>query len=72
LPEVNNTVSQISKIPEVRTALILIQQRLWSQWRLVADGRDMGSIVFPFADYKFLLTCDLSIRAQRRQKQLGE
>lgn len=72
MPEVSAIVSQVSKIPEVRSLLIRYQQELWSQGWLVADGRDMGSVVFPEAQVKFLFRCDSLIRAQRRQKQLGE
>jgi len=72
MPEVSAIVAPISKIPEVRQLLIAYQQELWSQGWIVADGRDMGSVVFPEAQVKFLLRCDSLIRAQRRQKQLGD
>ena len=56
--------------PAVRTALVQQQRIFWSQWWIVADGRDMGTIVFPEADLKIFLVCDAEIRAQRRFHQL--
>jgi CMP/dCMP kinase len=47
------------------------KQRLFAlEYNLVADGRDMGTIVFPDAEWKFFLTCDLEARTERRYLQL--
>jgi cytidylate kinase len=64
--------SQIAVIPEVR-AVLLQKQRDFSQAPgLVADGRDMGTVVFPDAAYKVFLTASAEKRALRRHKQLIE
>jgi cytidylate kinase len=64
--------SQIAAIPEVR-AVLLQKQRDFSQAPgLVADGRDMGTVVFPDAAYKVFLTASAEKRALRRHKQLIE
>ena len=55
--------------PAVRASLREKQRNVHHQW-LVADGRDMGTVVFPDADLKIFLTCDAEIRAQRRYQQL--
>ncbi len=62
--------SQLAVLPEVRAALLAWQHRLCQPPGLVADGRDMGTRVFPDASVKFFLTAGLAARAQRRYKQL--
>ena len=69
-PEISAAASQLAAIPSVRAALLPLQRRR-RQWPgLVADGRDMGAVVFVDAILKIFLTADLEIRARRRQKQL--
>lgn len=68
-PEVNNLVSPVSAIPEVRNKLVAMQRSMGSN-SLVMDGRDIGSVVFPDADIKFFVTADLDTRAQRRFDEL--
>ena len=64
--------SEVARIPEVRKAL-LVRQRLFRQPPgLVADGRDMGTVVFPDAALKVFLTASPEVRAERRYKQLKE
>jgi CMP/dCMP kinase len=58
--------------PAVRTALWNLQRIIWSQWWIVVDGRDMGTVVFPDADLKIFLVGNIDIRVQRRYKQLIE
>ena len=58
--------------PAVRKALWEKQQKIWSQWWIVVDGRDMGTVVFPNAELKLFLVGDVHIRAQRRYQQLIE
>ncbi|MFO7752477.1 MAG: (d)CMP kinase [Desulfobacteraceae bacterium] len=65
-PEISMLASQVSAIPEVRSALLGIQRKIASNHDAVFEGRDMGTVVFPSADFKFFLTADLSVRAQRR------
>lgn len=68
----SNTASRIAAYPRVRVAL-LERQRAFRQFPgLVADGRDMGSVVFPDAALKIFLTASAETRAQRRYKQLME
>lgn len=56
--------------PAVRTVLVEMQRNIGTQGWIVADGRDMGTVVFPEADLKIFLICDAEIRAQRRFHQL--
>lgn len=62
--------SEIAPIPELRAALLERQRAFRRPPGLVADGRDMGSIVFPDATLKVFLTASLAVRARRRHKQL--
>jgi CMP/dCMP kinase len=64
--------SRISIFPKVRQALFQLQRSFIQPPGLVADGRDMGTIVFPDALLKIFLTADAKERAQRRYKQLHE
>ena len=62
--------SQVSVHPQVRQALHALQLSFRSTPGLVADGRDMGTVVFPGADMKVYLTASAQHRAERRHKQL--
>ena len=62
--------SQVAQIPEVRQALLVRQRAFRMPPGLVADGRDMGTVVFPDAALKVFLTARPEIRAERRYKQL--
>jgi len=64
--------SKIAVIPAVRTALTGRQRRFRQPPGLVADGRDMGTVIFPDAKLKVFLTASAEIRAQRRYKQLKD
>ncbi|RMG94804.1 MAG: (d)CMP kinase [Deltaproteobacteria bacterium] len=68
-PEISDGASQVSALPGVRRALLDLQRDLGSRG-CVAEGRDMGTVVFPDADVKFFLTADLATRARRRRDQL--
>ena len=68
--EAGQMASEIAPIPEVRAALFNMQQRCRKAPGLVADGRDMGTTVFPDAPYKVFLTASAEIRAKRRFDQL--
>ena len=65
-----NDASRVSAHPEVRVALLALQRGFRRPPGLVADGRDMGSVVFPDAPVKVFLTAALRERAERRHKQL--
>ena len=66
------TASESSSRKEVRTALFSIQRNFYDGSGLVADGRDMGTIVFPEAKHKFFITASAEERARRRENQLKE
>jgi len=68
----SNAASKIAAYPGVRTALLGRQREFRQVPGLVADGRDMGSVVFPGAILKIFLTASAETRAQRRYKQLME
>ena len=70
-PEVASNVSNVSKIPEVREKLVALQRRIGENKRIVMDGRDIGTVVFPNADWKFFMTADPLIRAQRRLVEMN-
>jgi len=69
-PIVSEYASIVSKIPEVRTTMVQLQQKMGEQKRIVMDGRDIGTVVFPHADIKFFMTAKPEIRAQRRYQEL--
>jgi 3-phosphoshikimate 1-carboxyvinyltransferase len=62
--------SKVSALPAVRTALVALQQSFRRLPGLVADGRDMGTVIFPDAAMKIYLTASAAQRAERRYKQL--
>ena len=64
--------SKIAILPAVRSALTERQRRFRQPPGLVADGRDMGTVIFPDAQLKIFLTASAEIRAERRYKQLKE
>ncbi|RJG04033.1 (d)CMP kinase [Noviherbaspirillum sedimenti] len=68
--EVGNTASKIAALPAVRQALFGLQLDFHKAPGLVADGRDMGSVIFPHAPLKVFLTASVEARAERRYKQL--
>jgi len=68
--EVGNTASKIAALPALRHALVGLQLRFRRLPGLIADGRDMGTVIFPDACLKVFLTASAEARAQRRYKQL--
>jgi cytidylate kinase len=68
--EVGNTASKIATFPAVRHALVGLQLGFRKAPGVVADGRDMGSVIFPHAPLKVFLTASVAARAGRRYKQL--
>ena len=65
-PEVTARVSPLSALPAVREWLLQAQRQAGAEGSLVADGRDMGTVVFPDAEVKIFLTAELEERAARR------
>ncbi len=70
--EMGNNASMVAAIPAVRDALKSRQLAFRQQPGLVADGRDMGTVIFPHAELKLFLTASAEERAKRRYKQLIE
>ena len=73
--EITSSVSLVSTMIEVREFLVNVQREIGKEKDCVIEGRDIGSVVFPDADYKFFLTADIEVRALRRQvelKNIGE
>ena len=70
--EVNSKVSDISIIPEVRAELVKIQKRLGHEGNIVAEGRDVTTVVFPNADLKIFLTATIDVRTRRRLKEFHD
>ena len=68
--EAGMNASRVSALPAVRTALVSLQQGFRRLPGLVADGRDMGTVIFPDAPLKVFLTASAAKRAERRHKQL--
>lgn len=68
--EVGNNASKIAAFPSVRQALYELQLAFRKAPGLVADGRDMGTVIFPNAKLKVFLTASVEARAERRYKQL--
>lgn len=71
-PEVDSWVSPVSERAIVRAFLVARQRKLGRNRKLVCEGRDIGSVVFPDADLKVFMRCDLEERSRRRQKELAD
>jgi cytidylate kinase len=69
---VNNFVSPISALPEIREWMVQKQREVAVSKNVICEGRDIGTVVFPDAQVKIYMQADLKIRAQRRQKELDE
>jgi cytidylate kinase len=71
-PEVSMLASASSARPKVRAALLDIQRKIAKKQDAVFEGRDMGTVVFPDAEYKFFLFADLGVRAKRRFDEMSD
>ena len=69
--EVDACVSQVSAHPEVRRAIVPKQREVAQRRGVVAEGRDIGTVVFPAAQFKFFLVAGADERARRRAMQIG-
>ena len=67
---VTNNVSEVSAMFYIRNSMVNIQRRIASSKDCVVEGRDIGTVVFPKADFKFFLIADVETRAKRRLKDL--
>jgi cytidylate kinase len=70
--EIAKIASKVSSKSEVRQSIVNIQRTFKKEPGLVAEGRDMGSVIFPEAELKFFLTASIETRAERRFKQLKD
>lgn len=70
--DISSRVSAVSAIPEVRKKMVMIQRQIAKGNDCVLEGRDIGTVVFPNAEFKFFLIADLEIRAKRRLIELME
>ena len=70
--QAGGAASRLAVLPAVRRALVDLQRQFRKPPGLVADGRDMGTAIFPDARLKIFLTADVQSRAERRHKQLIE
>ena len=70
--EIAKIASKISSEPKVRESILNLQRSFKKEPGLVAEGRDMGSVIFPEAQLKIFLTASIETRAQRRFKQLKD
>jgi len=68
--DITSSVSAVSALSEVREFLVNIQRKIGKEMDCVIEGRDIGSVVFPKADFKFFLTADIDIRSMRRKNEL--
>ena len=71
-PDISQLASCIAAIQSVRDWLLPIQRKVVGEVGIIAEGRDMGTRVFPSADVKFFLDAELEVRANRRQRELGQ
>lgn len=69
-PELTKNVFHVAKIPEIRRQMVKKQRLLGRKHGAVMEGRDIGTMVFPHADYKFFLDADPKVRAERRYREL--
>ena len=70
--EVNDFVSSVSKIVQVRKKMVKIQRLFSYNRNIVVEGRDIGSYVFPNAEFKFFLIANIAERAKRRLKEMKD
>ena len=70
--KVSSNVSNYAKKPEIRKFVFNQLRKSSESNSLVVDGRDIGTVVFPYADFKFFLVAEPKIRAERRHKQIND
>ena len=71
-PQINEIVSPVSAIKEIRIKLVELQRELGAEGDVIMEGRDITTVVFPNAEVKIYLTADAEERAKRRYKELLE
>ncbi len=68
--EVTNNTFYVARTPDVRHVMVAWQQQMGARQSMVGDGRDLGTVVFPDAQFKFYLDADFKVRCQRRIDEL--
>lgn len=71
LPAVTNSVHYVSNTPGVRQRMVKLQRTLASEGNIIAEGRDMSTVVFPHAEKKFFLDAEIEERARRRYGEIN-
>jgi len=71
-PQIDKSISPIVKHPQVRAIMVAMQQKIAHTGDFVAEGRDVTTVVFPDADYKFYIDADFNLRAQRRFREFQQ
>lgn len=69
-PIVSDNVSQVSVYPAVRKEMVRQQRMIGKEGGIVMDGRDIGTVVFPYAELKIFMMADVEVRAQRRLEEM--
>lgn len=72
IPQINDLVSEVAAIAEVRHALVAAQQQLGAQGGVVMDGRDIGTVVFPHAELKVFMKASMDARVVRRKLEYAQ
>ncbi len=70
-PDVSEAASRVAVLPEVRAYLVALQRESFPGLNIVAEGRDMGTVIFPESALKFFITAPVETRVSRRLSQLG-
>ncbi len=70
--DVNESVSKVAVYPAVRRRMVALQRKMGGKGRIVMEGRDIGSNVFPDARFKFFLVADEQVRARRRMLEMSQ
>lgn len=70
--DVNDNVSAVAAYSAVRRRMVALQRKMGEKGRIVMEGRDIGSNVFPDARFKFFLVADEKVRAQRRRQEMND
>jgi cytidylate kinase len=71
-PDISQGASRVAVLPAIRERLADLQRQLAGDGRIVCEGRDQGTVVFPQALCKFFLTADLEVRVERRARELEQ
>jgi len=70
MPEIDKAVGPVCEVGKVREVMVNLQRQIGNQGNIVAEGRDMGTVVFPNAELKFFMAATLEERARRRRKDM--